>query len=52
MKSNIYLLVETYRMYEICHWQGQEGYFVESDGDEIQFETVQDAEIFIDSLYQ
>ena len=50
--SRVYYTEETYRGYEVSRWIGQDGYFVESEGDEIQFETIDDAEIFIDSLYQ
>lgn len=34
--SKVYYTEETYRGYEVSRWIGQDGYFVESEGDEIK----------------
>ena len=52
MGNNIYHVEETYRGYDICHWIGQSYVYVEYCGDEIQFESVQDAELFIDTIVE
>lgn len=52
MGNNIYHVEETYRGYDICHWIGQSYVYVEYCGDEIQFENVQDAELFIDTIVE
>lgn len=50
MTNTIYHVEETYRGYDICHWIGQSYVYVEYCGDEIQFESVDDAELFIDTI--